>query len=213
MLIFFVRHGLTDWNAQRRFQGTCDIPLNAQGLSQAEAVAARCAQLHIQRIYHSTLTRAVQTAQAVARATGAPLSPLPGFNEICMGGFQGLTHEQAVQRFPQESAAYFADLAHAAPPDGESMPQLQARALCALSQAVKSAGELDRIAIVSHGALLKALFCAIMDAPLASFSRFDVSNCSLSIAETSPEGLRMVTLNDVSHFGPYGSIPANRLMI
>lgn len=214
MLIFFVRHGLTDWNAQRRFQGTCDIPLNAQGLLQAQAAAGRCAQLHIGRIYHSTLARAAQTAQAVSDASGAPLVPFSGFNEVCMGAFQGLTREEACAHFPAESAACFSDQAHVAPPQGESLLELQARALRALNEAVRDAGALERIAVVSHGALLKALFCGIVGIPLQSFGRFDVSNGSISVVESAGGIYRLITLNDISHFGdPYAAMTTTRLMI
>ena len=74
MLIFFVRHGLTDWNIQRRFQGTCDIPLNDAGIAQAQTAAARCGQLGFERIYHSTLLRAAQTAQVIAGALPSSLT-------------------------------------------------------------------------------------------------------------------------------------------
>ena len=74
MLVFFVRHGLTDWNIQRRFQGTCDIPLNEAGLAQARTAAAHCAQLGFERIYHSTLLRAAQTAQVIAGASPSSLT-------------------------------------------------------------------------------------------------------------------------------------------
>lgn len=55
MLIFLLRHGLTDWNATRRCQGTTDIPLNADGIAQAQTLASRCASLSIERVYHSPL--------------------------------------------------------------------------------------------------------------------------------------------------------------
>lgn len=214
MLIFFVRHGLTDWNAQRRFQGTCDIPLNEDGLAQARTAAGRCAQLSIERVYHSTLMRAAQTAQAVAGACGAPLIPSPGFNEVCMGRFQTLTREEAASLYPAECAAYFADQTHVAPPDGESLLQLQERALTALSAAEKDAGACGRIAIVSHGALLKTLLSAIAGLPLENFGRFDVSNGSISVIESSGGKRRLITLNDMSHFGdPYASMAATRLLI
>lgn len=214
MLIFFVRHGLTDWNAQRRFQGTCDIPLNETGLAQARCAAQRCAQLSIERVYHSTLMRAAQTAQEVAGACGVPLLPSPGFNEVCMGRFQSLTREEAYARYPAECAAYFADQTHTPPPDGESLLQLQVRALSALAKAEQDASGCQRIAVVSHGALLKTLLSAIAGLPLESFSRFDVSNGSISVIESTDTGRRLITLNDMSHFGdPYTSMAATRLLI
>lgn len=212
MLIFFVRHGLTDWNKERRFQGTCDIPLNADGLAQAQRAAARCKELGFERIYHSTLKRAAQTAQAVADAAGAPLIAHTGFNEVCMGLFQGLNHAQAREQYPD--SRYFDDPVHAAPPEGESLLQLQERALRALEFVEQDAAGCERVAVVSHGALLKTLLSAVAGIPLESFSKFDISNGSISVIESKNGARRLITLNSMSHFGdPYAAMAQTKLMI
>ncbi|MBQ3221987.1 MAG: histidine phosphatase family protein [Clostridia bacterium] len=214
MLIFFVRHGLTDWNKERRFQGTCDIPLNEDGLRQARIAAKRCGELGIERVYHSTLLRAAQTAQAVAVACHASLYPHTGFNEVCMGLFQGLNHAQAQEKFPEAYARYFSDRINAAPPEGESLSQLQQRALRALEFAEKDAEGCERIAVVSHGALLKTLLGAIAGIPLESFAGFDVSNGSISVIESRNGRRRLITLNSMAHFGdPYIEMAQTKLMI
>lgn len=214
MLIFFIRHGLTDWNAQRRFQGTCDIPLNAVGIAQAQAAARRCASLRIERVYHSPLLRAAKTAHIIASACEVPLLSAPRFSEIDMGHFQGLTRDQANAQFPAESAAYWSDPVNCAPPNGETLLQVQRRGLEALALAESDACGARRIAIVSHGALLKALFCAISGIPLENFAHFDVSNGSVSVVESQNGSRRLITLNDLSHFDdPYESMEATRLLI
>ena len=88
MLIFLLRHGLTDWNATRRCQGTTDIPLNADGIAQAQTLASRCASLSIERVYHSPLIRAAKTAECVADACHAHLVPCDDLREVCLGVFQ-----------------------------------------------------------------------------------------------------------------------------
>ena len=214
MLIFFIRHGLTDWNIQRRFQGTCDIPLNDMGLIQAKTAAARCRELSFERIYHSTLLRAAQTAQIIADASDAPLFPHQGFNEVCLGVFQGLNHEQASRQYPDAYAHYFADRINAAPPEGESLYQLQQRALAALSGIEQDAAGCSRIAVVSHGALLKTLLAAVAGIPLEHFARFDVSNGSISVIESKEGSRRLITLNAMAHFGdPYEDMTKTKLMI
>jgi len=214
MLIFFVRHGLTDWNIQRRFQGTCDIPLNEDGLSQARTAANRCSALHLERIYHSTLLRAAQTAQIISESSGAPLVPHRGFNEVCLGAFQGLNKEEASARYPEAYAHYFADRINAAPPEGESLYQVQQRALSALSEIELDAAGCERIAIVSHGALLKTLLGAIAGIPLENFARFDVSNGSISVVESREGSRRLITLNAMAHFGdPYADMTKTKLLI
>ena len=70
--------------------------------------------------------------------------------------------------------------------------------------AEKDAAGCQRIALVSHGAAIKTLICAIMDMPLDRFSRFDISNCSISVIESINGTHSLLTLNDLSHFGdPY----------
>ena len=76
MLIYFIRHGQTDWNVQRIYQGQLDVPLNEQGLWQIEQVGLRFESVRIERIYHSPLARAARTAQALHAHTGAPLTPV-----------------------------------------------------------------------------------------------------------------------------------------
>ena len=214
MLIFFVRHGLTDWNIQRRFQGTCDIPLNEAGIEQARTAAARCAKLGFERIDHSTLLRASQTAQIISSQSGTPLFPCSGFNEVCLGAFQSLNHEQAQSQYPQAYAQYFADRINAAPPGGESLSPVQQRALAALEVVERESAGCERIAVVSHGALLKTLLGAIAGIPLEHFARFDVSNGSISVIESKEGRRRLITLNAMAHFGdPYGEMSKTKLMI
>ncbi len=214
MLIFFVRHGLTDWNIQRRFQGTCDVPLNEAGLEQAHVAASRCAQLGLERIYHGTLLRASATAQAIADAAGVPLIPCPGFNEVCLGAFQALNHEQAKAQYPEAYAQYFSDRVNAAPPGGESLLQVQQRALCALDEIERDAVGCTRIAVVSHGALLKTLLGAIAGIPLEHFADYDVSNGSISVIESRNGKRRLITLNSMVHFGdPYEQMAQTKLLI
>jgi len=214
MLIFFVRHGLTDWNVQRRFQGTCDIPLNEAGLAQARTAAERCAQLGFERIYHSTLARAAQTAQIIADSANVPLIPCPGFNEVSLGAFQGLNHDEAKAQYPAEYAHYFADRVNAAPPQGESLYQVQQRALKTLDEIEQDAEGCARIAVVSHGALLKSLLGGVAGIPLGRSGGRDVSNGSISVVESSGGHRRLLTLNAVAHFGdPYGEMSKPRLLI
>ena len=82
--VFLLRHGQTDWNAERRLQGHLDIALNTTGIWQAGQVARALAGEAIDAIYASDLLRAWQTANAIAHATEAPLLPHPGL-DLCVG--------------------------------------------------------------------------------------------------------------------------------
>jgi probable phosphoglycerate mutase len=103
-----VRHGETDWNAQKRIQGQIDIPLNARGRAQAAATAAGLAGQRFDAVYSSDLARAWQTAQPIAAALGLPLYAAPGLRERHYGRMQGLTAAEARVRIPSVHAAYAA---------------------------------------------------------------------------------------------------------
>ena len=208
MLVYFIRHGQTDWNAQRRFQGSKDIPLNEAGRTQAQEIAARFEHTTFSRIYHSPLMRAAQTAQILSAHSPAPLVCVPALCEVRMGLWEGMNFAQVQQEMPDDYARYIADRKHVAPPGGESFEQLQARALEAMDTIL--ANETEDFAVVAHGAIFKALFCAYMHIDLADMSAFDVANGSASVVDFKNGQPKMITLNDLSHFAdPYRDLSSN----
>ena len=93
--LLFVRHGETDWNAERRFQGHADVPLNARGLAQAQELADRLAAEALDAIYTSDLSRARVTAEIVSTRLGVPAVVDPDLREIDVGAVEGLTFEES----------------------------------------------------------------------------------------------------------------------
>ncbi len=85
--IYVVRHGETDWNLQGRIQGNTDNSLNAKGREQAAGIASQLAQISIDHIYPSGLSRAIQTAEAFKGK--APITPQPLLNERSFGIYEG----------------------------------------------------------------------------------------------------------------------------
>ena len=70
MQLYIVRHGTTDWNQAHKIQGAVDIPLNAEGMQQAQNIAWRLTDIPLARVFSSPLMRAYQTAQAIAAPHG-----------------------------------------------------------------------------------------------------------------------------------------------
>ncbi len=98
--IIAIRHGETPWNATARLQGHQDIPLNELGLWQAEQAGRALVDEPVAQIYSSDLQRAYQTAEAVARATGAPLAADPGLRERSFGIYEGRTFAELEAELP-----------------------------------------------------------------------------------------------------------------
>ena len=104
--IVFWRHGRTEWNAQRRFQGQSDIPLDNVGLGQASEAAKLLADLQPSRIISSDLVRASRTAQALSELTNIEVATFEGLRETHAGTWEGLTRDVLVANYGDELAAW-----------------------------------------------------------------------------------------------------------
>jgi len=88
--IFVFRHGETDWNKERRYQGHSDIPLNEEGRRQAEELRARLESLAPQVILSSDLSRAFETAKIAAANLKVDILPFTAYRECHLGECEGL---------------------------------------------------------------------------------------------------------------------------
>ena len=142
---WFLRHGETDWNAQGLSQGNVDIPLNETGRAQAIAAAAMLRHRGIASIVASPLSRAHDTALAVAAVTGLPVAIEEGLREVSFGAQEG-----------QPMSQWFNDWVAGdyTPPDAESFASLKARAVAAINRSLDLTAP---VLIVAHGALFRAL--------------------------------------------------------
>jgi broad specificity phosphatase PhoE len=91
-----VRHGRTAWNAKRRFQGRTDVPLDAEGLAQARALAAHLSRERFSISLSSDLSRAADTAEAIGASCGVLVEPEPRLREMRFGEWEGLTWNEIV---------------------------------------------------------------------------------------------------------------------
>jgi probable phosphoglycerate mutase len=98
--MYLVRHGETDWNRERRLQGTLDIPLNDVGIAQAHRLADHFAALPIAWLACSPLARASATGTILASACRCPLSIDARLREVDHGSWSGLTLPDIGRRFP-----------------------------------------------------------------------------------------------------------------
>ncbi len=192
-----VRHGQTDWNLARRWQGHLDIPLNENGRRQARLLASRLATLPIKAIYSSDLVRASETAEIVAKRL--KIQPIldPALRERNGGSFQGLTFEELQEQFPVMWRRV--RLEYATPPGGESLYEV-AKRLTSAFEAISRRHKGEMVMLVSHGGALNLLISHIVGLPLGQPAKISLrGNTGLSIIEIGDDGGRLVTLNDIHH--------------
>ena len=152
--LLLVRHGETDWNVERRFQGHADEPLNALGREQARALAEELAAEEPSAIYTSDLARARETAEIVGARVELPVVALADLREIDVGEWQGLTWPEIEERFPEGirrwhelGYGWFA---------GETYKDLEERVLRAL-RAIAGDHPAGRVVVVGHGGTVRVV--------------------------------------------------------
>ncbi|WP_030077832.1 histidine phosphatase family protein, partial [Streptomyces baarnensis] len=100
------RHGQTAWNLERRFQGSTDIELTEVGVGQARRAARLLASLKPDAIVASDLRRAAATAAELSAVSGLTVAHDAALRETYAGAWQGLTHQEIVERFGEQYAAW-----------------------------------------------------------------------------------------------------------
>jgi broad specificity phosphatase PhoE len=154
--LFVFRHGQTDWNREGRLQGHIDIPLNATGLAQAEALADRLRVHRLDAVVSSDLARALTTGRIIAEVLGVPLVTDHGLRETSVGAAEGLLWEDAKTRFGAELTERWYSDNDAAFPGGETGLATLTRGLAALRRFAVSY-PYQRIGVSTHGAMVRQL--------------------------------------------------------
>ena len=185
------RHGQTAWNAERRFQGQLDIDLDDIGLAQAARAATLLAGLAPSAIVSSDLVRAQHTAQALAELTGLPVPTDRRLREIDVGAWQGLTFDEVAERFPAEAASW-RDGGEGRRGGGETLIEVGARAVAAVSDALAALGETGTLVVATHGAAGRAIVASLLELPTSSWRALgSLANCCWSVLAETATGWRL----------------------
>ncbi|MDO5677418.1 MAG: histidine phosphatase family protein [Propionibacteriaceae bacterium] len=154
-----LRHGETDHNAQGRFQGHADIPINAKGRRQAEAARERLAHRQFDAVYTSTLIRAVETARIVR--PGAELIEDARLMEINVGSWAGLTWAEVQAQMPDYEQKYADGIDFRRSPEGETLGEVVERGHPALLE-IAERHDGGTVLIVSHGLFLNRVLHSLL---------------------------------------------------
>ncbi|MDT4892969.1 MAG: glucosyl-3-phosphoglycerate phosphatase [Pseudonocardiales bacterium] len=155
--LILLRHGRTAWNAERRFQGQADPPLDDVGRAQAYEVAGLMATFEPPLLVSSDALRAMQTAGPIGDLLGLDVLPDARFRERSLGHWEGLTRDEVQQRYPDEFADWAAGR-EVSRRGGESREQVAVRALAAF----RDLPEMPIAVIVTHSATAMALCSALL---------------------------------------------------
>jgi phosphoserine phosphatase len=197
--VILVRHGQTEWNRVERFRGRADVPLNQTGLDQAAATGRRIANgWKPAAFYSSPLSRAIRTAEAAARHFDLPVIVYEGLADIDYGQWQGLTPEQARQKWPEDVAAWYDAPQEARIPGGESLEQLRKRAMLAVAELV-SQHPGETIVLVGHTVINRIILLGLLGLGNERFWHIRQDTCAINVFEANQGDYVLVSLNDTCH--------------
>jgi len=196
--LLLVRHGITEFNRDRRFTGHSDVELSAAGYRQVERLRDRLVNEQIDAVYSSDLRRALVTAEVISLGHKLEIATCPELREINYGKVEGLTFEEIRHLYPKvaESVANFSPQLKF--PDGESFKGFAARTSAFLDKLKRDPSSQTTL-IVSHSGPLRVLVCRLLGVDLEHWRQFRLDFASLSILETYPQGTIVNLLNDTSH--------------
>ncbi len=184
--VVLLRHGRTAWNAERRFQGQADPPLDDLGRMQAYEAAALVAALEPDLVVSSDLPRAAQTAAPLGDLTGLPIRHDTRLRERSLGHWEGLTREEVAERYPDEFADWL-EGRDVSGRGGESRDEVAARAVAALAD-LPSVGV---AVLVTHSATAMALCGALLGLPQRVRVLGPLANCHWSDVRRDQSGWRV----------------------
>jgi broad specificity phosphatase PhoE len=196
-ILFFIRHGRTEWNVTGRWQGHLDVPLDAAGRAQAARLADRLAREGIcfDALYTSDLLRARETAEAVAGTLKLEVKAVPALREIDLGAWSGKTREEIARAFPAEWKKLHSE--EDIPRGGaETFAVFQQRVLDWMEKAA-DANAGGRICAVTHGGCIRA---ALLHTRGLTWPERDqippIDNGSITVLERNGGAWRALRVND-----------------
>ena len=177
-VLILIRHGETLWNTQLRMQGSLDSDLTPKGESQIMALGEWMKEFPFDYLYSSDTPRAHKTAEAIRKFTGHNLNFDKRLREKNLGVFEGLTSEEARERYPETFQQFKTAGASYVIDQGESTQQLLERSLDAIEE-IRDRHPQKVAVVVTHGGVVRVLMKHVLGIPLDAPTQFLISNTGI----------------------------------
>ena len=177
-VLILIRHGETLWNTQLRMQGSLDSDLTPKGELQIKALGEWMKEVPFDYLYCSDTARAYKTAEAISKFTGHKLNLDKRLREKNLGVFEGLTSEEARERYPETFQQFKTAGASYVIDQGESTHQLLERALDAIEE-IRDRHPQKVAVLVTHGGVVRVLMKHVLGISLDAPTQFLIGNTGI----------------------------------
>ena len=202
MEIYFVRHGQTIWNVEKRFQGLSDSPLTELGITQAKLLGEKLKDIKFDKFYSTSLKRANDTANYIKGNRKQKVEIFDDFVEISMGDMEGIKQEDFKKLYPEQVKNFFFNQLEYDPSSfgGESFLEVRERVIRGLNKFIELNKNYERVLVVSHGATLKTLLHYISGKDISTLSDEAIpKNTSYTIVKYENGKFEIIDFSNVSH--------------
>jgi alpha-ribazole phosphatase len=196
--LIIVRHGETEGNKKRIYQGWTDTELNQTGLRQAQRLAERLKDKDLDIIYSSPLNRALATAVAVNRYHGLEIKTVENIKEINFGEWENMSGQQLEELYPDYMEKWRRDYTAFAAPGGESLEAAYSRINSWMQKLIRDNPK-GSILIVSHAGAIRSMVSGLVGRGVKGHWNYIISNCSITRINVFDGFPVLAGLNDVSH--------------
>ena len=197
--ILLVRHGQTEWNRIERFRGRYDVDLNLTGVMQAKLTASCISKSWKPvAIYASPLARAMKTAEYIAAECHLKVEPDTGLVDIHYGDWQGLTPDEAKEKWPDLVNTWYHQPEKSSIPHGETLKEVQNRVVAAVSSIVARHPD-QQIVLVSHTVVNRVFLLSTLGVGLNRFWNIRQEPCAINLIERQGEDDTICSLNVTCH--------------
>ena len=202
MEIYFVRHGQTIWNVEKRFQGLSDSPLTELGITQAKLLGEKLKDIKFDKFYSTSLKRANDTANYIKGNREQEVEIFDDFVEISMGDMEGIQQEEFKKLYPEQVKNFFFNQLEYNPSSfgGESFLEVRERVIRGLNKFIELNKNYEKVLVVSHGATLKTLLHYISGKDISTLSDEAIpKNTSYTIVKYENGKFEIIDFSNTSH--------------
>lgn len=198
--IYITRHGETEWNRQRRFQGNKNSELTENGLLGAELLSERMEDIELDCIISSPLKRAYHTAEIVKGNKGIEIIKNDGFKEINLGDFEGMKYDEINKSCGDVLKKIEDNPFDNRYPNGENLVEFYKRVEKSFKEVIENYKG-KNVLIVAHGGTIKCIECFFRDLKInKDWMSSVVHNCSLTYLEVNENNnIKEIFYNSTEH--------------